>query len=463
MTELRNQCVSFASTHMDEFLSDLSVLLKIPSISTSPEHVPAMQDAAEALSSLLSRTGMEHIKVMATPLHPVVYADWLHAGPEALTVLVYGHYDVQPVDPLDLWDAAPFDPTVNGEYLYARGASDMKGQVVAAISAIRSIMQMGHFPVNLKFLLEGEEEIGSPSLRGFLEENRELFKCDIALNPDSGMISSDLPTIVYSLRGLAFFELKVISSERDLHSGVFGGVVHNPAIAISELIAGMHDQNGTITLPGFYDNVRNISEEEHKKLATLPMDENYFLTQTGALQLWGEQEYSPVERIGARPTLEVNGLISGYTGAGTKTVLPSYALAKISCRLVADQNPDEVYLQLQAYLKTHVPATIRCELTYLGGAPACATDPNSPGAQALINALETVWEKQVVYKREGGSIPVVGEMQQILGVDSVTTGFGLPDDHIHSPNERLHLPTWRKGIVALIHFFFNLVEGQKAV
>ena len=461
MIEMRNQSIAYATEHMNEFLSDLSTLLKIPSISTSPEHASDVQNAATSLSALLTSTGMEHTAVMPTDLHPVVYADWLHAGPQAITVLVYGHYDVQPVDPLDLWESGPFEPTVNGDYLMARGASDMKGQVVAAISAIRSIIQTGKFPVNLKFLFEGEEEIGSPSLARFLEENRELFKCDVALNPDSGMIAADLPTVVYSLRGLSFFELKVISSERDLHSGVFGGVVHNPAVAISELIAGMHDKNGTITLPCFYDKVREITPKEHQKLAKLPMDETYYLDKTGASQLWGEQEFSPNERIGARPTLEINGLISGYTGVGTKTVLPSYALAKISCRLVADQDPEEVFNQMQAYLQAHAPATIRYELTYLGGSPACATDPKTPSTQALVKALEQVWGKPVAYKREGGSIPVVGDMQKILGVDSVMTGFGLPDDRIHSPNERLHLPTWRKGIVALVHFFFNLVEGSE--
>jgi len=460
MTNHQNIPTGFAASHMDEFLDDLCALVRIPSISTSPDHQASMHQAAGLLVETLTRAGLENTHIIQTPKHPVVYADWLHAGPGALTVLVYGHYDVQPVDPLELWDTPPFEPTQAGEYLVGRGASDMKGQVIAAISAVRSVMQSGSFPVNIKFLLEGEEEIGSPSLKTVMHQYRDLFACDIALNPDSGMIAPDIPTIVYSLRGLAFFELKVISAERDLHSGVFGGLVHNPAVALCELIAGMHDSNGTITLPGFYDTVRKITPDEHERLDQLPMDDQFFLEKTGAARLWGEKEFSPIERVGARPTLEVNGIISGYTGAGTKTVLPAQALAKISCRLVADQVPEMVFHQMEAYLRAKAPATIRYELSYLGGSPASATDPNSPVAQALARALETVWEKPVAYKREGGSIPVVGDMQHILGADSVLTGFGLPDDRIHSPNERLHLPTWRKGIIALVHFFLNLAGDR---
>ena len=455
-----DECIEYARHNREQFLSDLATILRIPSISTSPENEGDVHNAALALAELLAQTGIENIRVMPTAGHPVVYGDWLRAGNQAITVLVYGHYDVQPVDPIELWDTDPFEPTILDDYIFARGASDMKGQVIATLSAIRSVLHTGEFPVNLKFLFEGEEEIGSPSLKAFLEQNRELYQSDVALNPDAGMVAANTPTIVYSLRGLAFFELLVRSAERDLHSGMFGGVVHNPAVALSELIAGMHDSNGTVTLPGFYDRVRKITPEEHKQLQRLPMEEDYYQIQSGAVQLWGEREFLPVERVGARPTLEVNGMISGYTGAGTKTVLPATALAKISCRLVADQNPIGVFDQMKSYLEAHAPKTITYELTYLGGNPACATDPNSPTAAALAAALEKVWGTEPVYKREGGSIPVVGDMQQILGVDSVLTGFGLPDDHIHSPNERLNLPNWYKGIEALIHFFFNLAKDD---
>ena len=458
MTDHLSQSLDYASSQSATFLEDLTTLLKLPSISTAPEHKEDMLATADAVAKLLARTGLEHVRIMPTAGHPVVYGDWLNAGSTVKTVLVYGHYDVQPVDPISLWETGPFEPTRRGDYLFARGASDMKGQIVAVLSAVRAWMVNGGCPVNLKFLIEGEEEIGSPHLKQFIQENKELFKSDIALNPDAGMVAADIPTIVYALRGLAFFELTVHGPDHDLHSGLYGGVVHNPAVALSELIAKMHDPNGRVTLPGFYDKVRPINSMEHEELSRLPMDESYYLKQTGASAVWGEPDFLPVERIGARPTLEINGMISGYTGAGTKTVLPAYALAKISCRLVADQDPNDVYTQLRRFLEANAPLTIRYTLKFLGGDPASATDPHNPSAQALAKALESVWGKQPVYRREGGSIPVVGVMQQILGIDSVLTGFGLPDDCIHSPNERLHLPTWYMGIQSLVHFFTNLSE-----
>jgi acetylornithine deacetylase/succinyl-diaminopimelate desuccinylase-like protein len=371
-------------------------------------------------------------------------------------VLVYGHYDVQPADPLELWNTGPFTPEQRGDNLYARGASDMKGQVVATLSAVQSVLSAGPLPVNVKFIVEGEEEIGSPSLHKFLTEHRQLLACSFALNPDSGMIGADFPTLVYALRGLAYFELRITGPSHDLHSGMYGGVVHNPAIVLANLISGMHNSAGQITLPGFYDRVRPLSTEERTALAALPMDDNYYRQITGAPQLWGEAGFSPVERVGARPTLDVNGMLSGFTGAGSKTVIPAWAMAKISMRLVPDQDPAEVHQQLLSYLQQHAPASVRWELTAMAGGPASISDIHQPGAQALVQALTTVWGKAPLFKREGGSIPVVGEMQTILGIDSVLTGFGLPDDNLHAPNEKLHLPTWYKGINALIHFFYNM-------
>jgi acetylornithine deacetylase/succinyl-diaminopimelate desuccinylase-like protein len=457
MSDPRTQAIDYANTHRDTFLSELTGLLRIPSVSTASEH----KTAAREVSRLLSITGLENISILPTAGHPVVYADWLNAGTEKPTVLVYGHYDVQPPDPLDLWETGPFDPSVRGDFLFGRGASDMKGQVVAALAALQSIQSVGKgFPVNLKFLIEGEEEIGSPNLKPFIESHKTLLACDVSLNPDAGMIAPDVPTIVYALRGLVFFELRVYGPAHDLHSGVFGGVVHNPAKALCEVIASFHDQNGTITIPGFYDHVRHLDKQERTELARLPMDEAYYLDQTGAPALWGEKEFTPSERVGARPTLEVNGLYSGFIGVGTKTVLPAYAMAKISSRIVADQDPETIHQLLRTYLEKNIPSTVRWELTYFGGGPACATDPNNPAALALRLALEEVWGVRPVLKREGGSVPVVGDIQKILGADSVLTGFGLPDDLIHSPNEHLHLPTWHKGINALVHFFYNLGEPE---
>ena len=291
-----------------------------------------------------------------------------------------------------------------------------------------------------------------------MENHIDLLACDFALNPDTGILDPDVPTITYALRGLAYFELRVFGPDHDLHSGVFGGAVLNPAQALCELIAGMHDTNGRITLPGFYDKVRALKEDERNELARLPIDEKFFLRTTGAPGLWGEAGYTAVERVGSRPTLEVNGLLSGFTGEGAKTVLPAWAMAKISTRLVPDQIPADVYRQMQEYLTTNAPSAIRWTLKEMHGGVPSISDRNSVGNQALTRAMESVWGKRPVYKREGGSVPVVTQFQRILGVESVNTGFALPDDNMHSPNEKMHLPTWHRGIDTFIHFFYNLAE-----
>lgn len=451
-----NSALEFTHQNQDLFLHELKELLAIPSVSTSADHKVDMEQTAGWLADKLHAIGMTYVDIFPTPGHPVVFAERESPLKNVPTVLVYGHYDVQPPEPLELWLNPPFTPTQRGENLYARGASDMKGQVMASINAVDAVIRSGELPANIKFIIEGEEEIGSPNLRDFLLEHCDLLTCDMALNPDTGMISPDIPTIIYALRGLAYFELRVYGPEHDLHSGMYGGVIHNPAQALCELIAGMHDDNGTVTLPGFYDRVPALDDEERAELARLPLDENYYQQQTGVPTLWGESEFTPVERVGARPTLEVNGLYSGFTGEGSKTVLPAWAMAKISMRLVPDQDPNEVHQQLLKYLETHAPKTIRWEVTPMSGGAACITDRNTRGTRALSKAFETVWGVRPVFKREGGSVPVVGDMQKILNADSVLTGFGLPDDNIHAPNEKLHLPTWYKGIDALVHFFYYL-------
>lgn len=456
MTESRQQAIEFAHQNSDRFLSDLNQLLTIPSVSTTPEHAGDMQRAARWLADHMRQIGLENVQIFQTDGHPVVYADWLKAGESKKTVLVYGHYDVQPAEPLEQWHSEAFAPEVRGENLYARGASDMKGQVIATLAAVEAVLKHGPLPVNVKFIIEGEEEIGSPHLGAFLEQQKALLACDVALNPDAGMIAPDIPTIVYGLRGLVYFELNVTGPAHDLHSGLFGGVVHNPAQVLCELIAGMKDSNGRITLLGYYDRVRPLTEQEREELARLPMNEEYYCNQAGLPGTWGEAGYTPAERVGARPTLEVNGMLAGFTGTGTKTVIPAAAMAKISMRLVPDQDPEEVHQQLLKYLREHAPSSVRWELTkFKGSSPASMSDPNLPATQALARALETVWGKRPVLKREGGSVPVVGDMQRILGVDSVLTGFGLPDDNLHAPNEKLHLPTWYRGIDTLIHFLYN--------
>jgi len=451
-----DQALAYAKTNHQRFLDELIQLVRIPSISTDPENKEAMQQAALYIAHQLTGLGFLKVQTFPTGLHPIVYGERMDGGKDAPTILIYGHYDVQPTDPIDLWVSDPFTPQVRDGFLYGRGASDMKGQVIASLKAIEAVLSQGKLPVNVKYLVEGEEEIGSPNLTSFLKEHAELLKCDIALNPDSGMISPEDPTIVYSLRGLAYFEIRIYGPDHDLHSGVFGGIVHNPAQALCELIAGMHDSQNRITLPGFYDHVNPISDEERVQLARLPMNDQYYLDQTGAPAVWGEAGYSATERIGARPTLEVHGLYSGFTGKGSKTVIPSWAMAKISTRLVPNQDPDDVRKGMMAYMQQHASDTIRWEVIPMQGGFASLSDVKVPTAIALADALESVWGKPPLYKREGGSVPVVADMQKYLGVDSVITGFGLPDDNIHAPNERLHLRTWELGIQALIRFFFNL-------
>jgi acetylornithine deacetylase/succinyl-diaminopimelate desuccinylase-like protein len=458
MPSLNKAALEFAHQEQNKTLDTLFEFLRFPSVSTDPNRKEDMVNTAEWLAHLLDQIGMTRSQLFPTNGHPIVYSEYKCENLDAPTVLIYGHYDVQPADPLELWQSDPFNPEIRGENLFGRGSSDMKGQVIATIKAVEAILKMGHAPVNIKFILEGEEEIGSPNLDPFLKGHKDLLACDIALNPDTGMIGADTPTITYALRGLAYFELRVYGPGHDLHSGLFGGIIHNPAQALAEIIAGLHSKDGSITLPNFYKRVRQLSKEERDELARLPMSDDYYLEQTGSPAIYGETGYTSVERIGARPTLDVNGLYAGFTGKGSKTVIPSWAMAKISMRLVPDQDPDEVYHQLIQYLNENAPQTIRWEVEKMAGSPASISDIHHPATLALAKAFEQVWGSRPLYKRDGGSVPVVGSMQSYLGVESVLTGFGLPDDNIHAPNEKLHLPTFYKGIDTLINFLYNYGE-----
>jgi acetylornithine deacetylase/succinyl-diaminopimelate desuccinylase-like protein len=455
MFDQLERALQYSGSNRESFLSDYKEILSIPSISTEKEHFPDIKRAAEWLAAQLRSLEMQEVQLFPTAQSPIVYGECLgvHGAP---TVLIYGHYDVQPVDPLDLWKTAPFDPTVIGEDIFARGASDMKGQAVITLKAVESLVKTGGLPINIKWLFEGEEEIGSPNLEAFIAGHTDLLACDFAVNPDSGMIGKEYPTITYGLRGLAYFELRVVGPAHDLHSGMYGGVVHNPANVLAELIAGMHDGMGKVTLPNFYDRVRELNKEEREELSRLPIDDCHFLEQTGAPGLYGESGFTANERTVARPTLDVNGLLSGFTGEGSKTVIPAWAMAKISMRLVPDQDDKEVHQQLLQYLEQTAPKDIRWEVKTLSGNPASISDRNNPGVRAMAKALERVWGKRPNFKREGGSIPVVGDMQRLLGVESVICGFGLPDDNVHAPNEKQNLLTLYRGIDAYIHFFMNL-------
>ena len=456
MSQTLDAAVRYAQENSVGFIEELKDFLRIPSISTDPERKADMQTAAQWVAGRLSALGMHNVQVLPTAGHPVVVGESLEAGAGASTVLVYGHYDVQPDEPLELWQSGPFAPEVRGDNLYARGATDMKGQVIAALKALEAIRRNGKLPVNVRILIEGEEEIGSPHLGAFIAAHKDLLACDFMLNPDGGILSPDLPSITYALRGLAYYEIRLYGPAHDLHSGTFGGVVHNPAQVLCELVAGMHDAQGRVTLPGFYDKVRPLDQAERQELSRLPVSESAILGMTGAPALWGEAGYTPVERGGARPTLEVNGLLSGFTGEGSKTVLPARAMAKVSCRLVPDQDPRDVHDQLLAYLRAHAPETVRFEVIDLVSSPPSISDRRSPYVGAMEKAMQAVWGVRPVFRREGGSVPVVIMFQQHLGVEAVNAGFGLPDDNMHGPNEKLHLPTWRRGIETLIRFFFNL-------
>jgi acetylornithine deacetylase/succinyl-diaminopimelate desuccinylase-like protein len=458
MSDPRSAALQYAQENNSRFLAELKEFLTIPSISTDPEHKADMDRAAQWVANQFEELGLTGVEIFATGGHPLVYGEMLSDFENASTILVYGHYDVQPAEPLELWTTGAFDPVQRGENLYTRGASDMKGQVMATIKALESVLSTGKLPINIKFLIEGEEEIGSPNLEEFITNHQELLKCDFALNPDTGMIGADNPTITYALRGLAYFEVRIDGPDHDLHSGIYGGVVHNPAQALCELIAGMHDENGYVTLPGFYDKVRPLGDEERTQLSRLPMGEDFYLEQTGAETLWGEKDYSPVERVGARPTLEVNGIYSGFIGEGSKTVLPAWAMAKISTRLVPDQDPDDVHQQLIRYFEENTPETVSYKIVKLVGSPASISDRNSVGVQAMQDAMQRVWKVKSLFRREGGSVPVVVLFKDILKIDSVNCGFSLPDDNAHSPNEKLHLPTWNRGIDTLIHFIYNLAN-----
>lgn len=456
MTEHRNAALKYFQDHRQETLAKMKELIAIPSVSTDPEHKEDIQNAAKWLEKELQDLGMTRVEIFPTPRHPIVYGENLNAGEDKPTALIYGHYDVQPEDPIQEWKTDPFIPTEVGEDLFARGSSDMKGQVIACISAVDAIMKTGDLPVNIKFLIEGEEEIGGSYLEGFIKENTDLLSCDFFLNPDTGMLGADIPTITYALRGIAYFELRVQGPKQDLHSGTFGGVIHNPAQVMTDLLSGLHDDQGRITLKGFYDKVLPLEAEERDELSRLPMGNEFYSNQAGVSKLWGEEGYTAVERAGARPTLEINGLYSGFIGEGQKTVLPAYAMAKVSTRLVADQDPAEVYEQFKTYLAENAPDTVTWQLDKLAGDFPSQSDRKSKWIEAYVNGAEAAWGVRPMFKRTGGSVPVVVHIQQALGVDSVNIGFGLPSDNIHGPNEKIHLPTLYKGIEALVHFFFNL-------
>lgn len=455
------KATAFSKEHLSDFINSLNEFLEIKTISSDSQFKPEMQRGAEWLASHLEQLGVEDIRIMPTSRNPIVYGHLNQAGPDKPTILIYGHYDVQPPDPLEEWDSEPFKPVIKDNILYARGSSDMKGQAMVSLAAIQSIQETGKMPVNLKFLFEGDEEVGSPAIVPFLKENKDLFKSDFVLNLDAGMVAKDKPTIVYGLRGLVYYEIEVTDSSHDLHSGMFGGVVFNPIHALAKIIAGMKNEDGKIMLPGFYDEVLKLKDNEREALNALNNPDSYFIEQTGVKAVFGEKGYTNVERLGARPTLDVNGIWGGYTGEGPKTVIPSKATAKISMRLVPNQNPDKVKDKLIQYLKENAPEQISWEVRQLSSDPASITDMDFYATQSFTKTLEKIFGKKPVFKREGGSIPIVTYIQNELGLESVMSGFSIPEDRVHSPNERFDLDLFEKGIEVVIDFFFRISEEGK--
>jgi acetylornithine deacetylase/succinyl-diaminopimelate desuccinylase-like protein len=453
MTQL--SALTYLEENYARFQAELIELLRIPSISHDPEYKVDVDNAAQWLTDKLRATGINNVEIMPTGGHSVVYGEWLNGGAAAPTLLIYGHYDVQSPKPLADWASQPFEPDIRNENVYARGASDMKGQIMAAVNAVESIVKTEPLPINIKFLIEGEEEIGSKHLNEFLVAYREKLACDFSLNTDGGgMPDTETPSICYALRGGAVFHLQVFGSSHDLHSGEFGGVVQNPIHVLSKWIAGLHDDHGHVTLPGFYDKVRAIDEEERAELAKLPFNDEFLLKHSEAPALWGEPEYIAAERIGARPTMEVVQFEAGQP----KSAIPAKATARISFRLVPDQDPEEVHQQFLKYLEVNSPPTVSWNLQFIIGLPAVITDRKSREVLAMKAALQTVFGKQPIFQRSGGGIGAVSMFKQTLGIDSVLTGFSLYDDNFHGPNEKLHLPTWKKGMAVLVHFFHNLMK-----
>jgi acetylornithine deacetylase/succinyl-diaminopimelate desuccinylase-like protein len=448
--------LAYARGNHEFYLSQLCGFLRLPSISTLPEYRAAIWQTAEWLVQEMSRIGLHKARIIETAGHPIAYAEWLEAGSEAPTVLVYGHYDVQPPDPLELWESPPFEPTFRDGKLYARGASDNKAQMFSQLKAVESILAAtGTVPVNVKFCFDGEEEIGSPSLEPFVMANRDLLAADSILISDGPMLSAGQPTIDYALRGVVMAEIRVSGPRRDLHSGNYGGAVHNPAQAVAEIVARLHDENGRVTIPGFYDNVLPLSDAERELLEQVPYPVQQWQEETGAPQLWGEAEYSLLERMTARPTCEVNGIWGGFSGNGSKTVLPAEAGAKITMRLVAKQEPGRIAQLFKEYVLSLVPDTVRVTVT-TGAASAAAVTPfDSPQIAAAAKAYEVGWGAKPILSRAGGSLPILDAFQRELGIPFVLMPFGL-DDNRHSPNEHYHLDHFYKGIDTAIHYYYYL-------
>jgi acetylornithine deacetylase/succinyl-diaminopimelate desuccinylase-like protein len=454
-----DKVVDFINVQRDRYVDELKEYLAIPSISALPQHQGDVRRCADWSAAHMTGIGLENVRVIDTPGNPIVYGEWLNA-PGAPTMLFYGHYDVQPVDPVELWESPPFEATVREGEIYARGAADDKGQVFMHFKAIEAHMkQTGRLPLNIKVFLEGEEEVGSLHLDRFVQENKQMLAADVVVISDSAMFDRGVPSICYGLRGLVYYQIDLRGTKSDLHSGVFGGAVANPAFVLTQLLAQMKDKSGRVKIPGFYDDVRELTPEERAEWKKLPFDEKkYRKDQLGAPKLAGEAGYTVLERLWGRPTFEVNGLLSGFTGEGPKTVIAAKAMAKVSMRLVPNQHPDTIAKLFEAYVEKVTPGTVELTLTRMHGGRPWMAEFDSPYIRAAGRAIEKGFGKTPVFTREGGSIPVVATFQEQLGIPSVLFGVGLPDENAHAPNEKLDLGNFHGGIIASAHLYQEIAQ-----
>ena len=451
MQEIRR----YVSDNKQRFLEELFELLRFPSVSADPKYKGEMIKTAEFVAEKLRAAGADNVEICSTAGYPIVYGEKI-VDASMPTVLVYGHYDVQPPDPLELWKTAPFEPTIRDEKIYARGACDDKGQFYMHVKAFELMMETSTLPCNIKFMIEGEEEVGSSNLGIFVGENKEKLKADVVLISDTSMISLEHPSLETGLRGLSYVEVEVTGPNRDLHSGVYGGAVANPATILAKLIASMHDENNHITIPGFYDNVVELSSKEREDLNKAPYDEVEYKEDLEVEELWGEKGYSTLERTGTRPTLELNGIWGGYIGEGAKTVLPSKAFAKISMRLVPNQNSDEITRLFQNHFENIAPKSVKVKVSPHHGGEPVVTPTDSIAFKAAQKAILQSFGKEPIPTRGGGSIPIVALFEKELGIKTVLMGFGLDSDNLHSPNEKFDIANFYKGIetIPLFHKYF---------
>ena len=444
----------FVEKNKDRFLEELKIFLRIPSVSTLPEHAPDVQRAAQFVADSLKTAGLENVEVIQTAKHPLVYADWMHA-PGKPTVLCYGHYDVQPPDPLELWTSPPFEPSIRDGNLYARGSADDKGQMymhVKAVEALRAVN--GTLPVNLKFLIEGEEEIGGESVAKYVAENPAKLKADVALVSDTALYAEGIPTLCIGLRGLVYTEIECRGAARDLHSGMYGGTAPNAVFALIELLSKMKEPNGRILIPGMYGDVEKPSPAEKASWESLPFSEADFLkNEVGSKGLTGEKGYSVLEKVWARPTLEVHGIAGGFTGAGAKTVIPAKAVAKVSMRLVPRQDPEKIIAAYRKFVRDNTPMGVEMDVRVLSSGPAIMVNPDHPAINVAARAFKDILGRETVFVRSGGSIPIVGDFAKHLSIPTILMGFGLPDDGLHSPNEKYKVANYYSGIMTIAHFF----------